>query len=63
MDSILSLTAVPGSQCFKVILPDSWKVLFDSTVFGLERSPLSLVRTTKELLEGKSSGSRLENRD
>jgi hypothetical protein len=30
---------------------------------GLERGPLSLVRTTEELLEGKSSGSGLENRD
>jgi hypothetical protein len=30
---------------------------------GLERGPLSLVRTTEELLERKSSGSSLENRD
>jgi hypothetical protein len=30
---------------------------------GLERGPLSLVRITKELLEWKSSGSGLENRD
>jgi hypothetical protein len=29
---------------------------------GLERGPLSLVRTSEELLEGKSSGSGLENR-
>jgi hypothetical protein len=28
---------------------------------GLERDPLSLVRINEELLEGKSSGSRLEN--
>jgi hypothetical protein len=30
---------------------------------GLERSPLSLVRINEELLERKSSGSGLENRD
>jgi hypothetical protein len=30
---------------------------------GLERSPLSLVRKIEELLEGKNSGSGLENRD
>jgi hypothetical protein len=30
-------------------------------VVGLERGPLSLVSTTKELLERKSSGSCLEN--
>jgi hypothetical protein len=30
---------------------------------GLERGPLSLVRTTEELLEAKSSGSGLENQD
>jgi hypothetical protein len=29
---------------------------------GLERGPLSLVSTTEELLERKSSGSGLENR-
>jgi hypothetical protein len=29
----------------------------------LERGPLSLVRTSEELLEGKRSGSGLENRD
>jgi hypothetical protein len=32
-------------------------------VEGLERGPLSLVRTTEELLEWKRSGSGLENRD
>jgi hypothetical protein len=32
-------------------------------VVGLERGPLSLVSTTEELLEWKSSGSGLENRD
>jgi hypothetical protein len=30
---------------------------------GLERGPLSLVRTAEELLGRKSSGSGLENRD
>jgi hypothetical protein len=30
---------------------------------GLERAPLSLVSTTEELLERRSSGSGLENRD
>jgi hypothetical protein len=30
---------------------------------GLERGPLSLMSTTEELLERKSSGSGLENRD
>jgi hypothetical protein len=30
---------------------------------GLERGPLSLVRITEDLLEWKSSGSSLENRD
>jgi hypothetical protein len=30
---------------------------------GLERGPISLLRTNEELLEGKSSGSGLENRD
>jgi hypothetical protein len=30
---------------------------------GLERGPLSLVSTTEELLERKSSGSGLENRE
>jgi hypothetical protein len=32
-------------------------------VVGLERGPLSLVSTTEELLEIKSSGSCLENRE
>jgi hypothetical protein len=32
-------------------------------VGGLEQGPLSLMRTTEELLEWKSSGSGLENRD
>jgi hypothetical protein len=32
-------------------------------VVGLERGPLSLVSTTEELLERKSSGSGLENRE
>jgi hypothetical protein len=32
-------------------------------VMGLERGPLNLVRIIEELLECKSSGSALENRD
>jgi hypothetical protein len=32
-------------------------------VGGVERGPLSLVRTNEELLEWKRSGSSLENRD
>jgi hypothetical protein len=32
-------------------------------VVGLERGPLSLVKIIEELLEWKSSGSSLENRD
>jgi hypothetical protein len=32
-------------------------------VVGLERGPLSLVSTTEELLDRKSSGSCLENRE
>jgi hypothetical protein len=32
-------------------------------IMGLERSPLSLVSTTEELLDKKSSGSCLENRE
>jgi hypothetical protein len=45
----------PGSdsRCYQIF----WEVV------GLERGPLSLVRITDELLEGKSSGSSLENRD
>jgi hypothetical protein len=39
------------------VLPDFWKVV------GLERGPLSLVSTTEELLERKSSGSSLESRE
>jgi hypothetical protein len=45
----------PGfdSQCYQIFLE----------VVGLERGPLSLVNTIEELLEIKSSGSGLENRD
>jgi hypothetical protein len=54
--------------------PSSWLQIkrsgFDSRcyqifreVVGLERSPLSLVSTTEELLERKSSSSDLENRE
>jgi hypothetical protein len=39
-----------------------YKVIFQ-TVGGLERGPLSFVRTIEELLDWKSSGSGLENRD
>jgi hypothetical protein len=35
----------------------------EGEVGGLERGPLSLVRTIEELLEWKSSGSGLENRN
>jgi hypothetical protein len=35
----------------------------NAPVGGLERGPLSLVITTEELLERRSSGSGLENRD
>jgi hypothetical protein len=36
---------------------------FSLVLVGLERGPLSLVSTTEELLERKSSGSGLENRE
>jgi hypothetical protein len=42
---------------------DSQRFQIFSEAAGLEWGPLSLVRTTEELLEGKSSGSGLENRD
>jgi hypothetical protein len=35
----------------------------EKEVVGMERGPLSLVSTTEELLERKSSGSGLENRE
>jgi hypothetical protein len=41
------------SRCYQIF----WEVV------GLERGPLSLVSTIEELLERKSSGSGLENRD
>jgi hypothetical protein len=54
-----------SSQSFWAIGPgfDSrpYKIFWE--VGGLERGPFSLVRTTEELLEWKSSGSGLENRD
>jgi hypothetical protein len=46
-----------------------WRPGFDSRhyqkkkVVGLERGPLSLVSTNEELLDKKSSGSCLENRE
>jgi hypothetical protein len=36
---------------------------FSEKYGGLERGPLSLMRTIEELLEWKSSGSGVENRD
>jgi hypothetical protein len=42
---------------------DSWRFRIFSEAAGLERDPLSLVRTTEELLGRKSSDSSLENRD
>jgi hypothetical protein len=47
----------PGS------IPGPTRFFFLLEVVGLERSPLSLVSTTEELLERKSSGSCLENRE
>jgi hypothetical protein len=46
---------VPGS------IPGATRFFLE--VVGLERGPLSLVRIIEELLESKSSGSGLENRD
>jgi hypothetical protein len=37
--------------------------LQEKKVVGLERGPLSLVSTTEELLDRKSSGSCIENRE
>jgi hypothetical protein len=42
---------------------DSWRYQMFWEVVGLERGPLSLVNTTEELLERKSSGSCLERRE
>jgi hypothetical protein len=42
---------------------DSFHYLIFWAVVGLERGPLSLVSTTEELLERKSSGFSLESRD
>jgi hypothetical protein len=42
---------------------DSWNYQIFWKVVGLERGPLSLVIKIEELLERKSSGSGLENRD
>jgi hypothetical protein len=66
-----------GEKLPRVSVPDeqsSWLQIqrsgFDSRryqifweVVGLEQGPLSLVRTTEELLARKSSGSGLENRE
>jgi hypothetical protein len=48
--SILQTFSIPGHYQKK-------------TVVGLERGPLSLVSTTEELLDKKSGGSCLENRE
>jgi hypothetical protein len=42
---------------------DSWRHQIFWEVVGLERGPLNLVTTTEELLERKSSGSGVENRE
>jgi hypothetical protein len=42
---------------------DFWRYQIFWEVVGLERGPFSLVSTTEELLERKSSGSGLENRE
>jgi hypothetical protein len=42
---------------------DSRRYQIFSEVVGLERVPLSLMTTTEELLERKSSGSGLESRE
>jgi hypothetical protein len=47
--------------------PIYWGIIKKQQIFwevvGLERGPLSLVSTVEELLERKSSGSSLENRE
>jgi hypothetical protein len=42
---------------------DSWPFQIFWEAADQERGPLSLVRSTEKLLEGKSSGSDLENRE
>jgi hypothetical protein len=56
------VVGVPG---YKIRGPgfDSRRYQIFWDVVGLERGPLSLVRITEELLERKSSGFGLENRD
>jgi hypothetical protein len=53
------------SSCPQIQRPgfDSRRYQIIWEVVGLERDPLSLVSTTEELLEIKSNGSGLENRD
>jgi hypothetical protein len=53
----------PPSVLSRVSGFDSRPYQFFWQVGGLERGPLSLVITTEELLEKRSSGSGLENRD
>jgi hypothetical protein len=45
------------------VVPKYIGVVIMYEVGGLERGPLSLMRAIKELLEWKSSGFGLENRD
>jgi hypothetical protein len=57
-----------GRLVRRKILMDVWcstlrLVAYGLEVAGLERGPLSLVSTTEKLLERKSSGSGLENRN
>jgi hypothetical protein len=47
----------------KVLYPECQRSPIFWEVGGLERGPLTLVRTIEELLEWKRSGSRLENWD
>jgi hypothetical protein len=51
------LAADPEVRVLFPALQDFWEAV------GLERGPLSLVSTTEDLLERKSSGSGPENRD
>jgi hypothetical protein len=74
-DNIPALGTKPDTSVKKVrIAAPLWQTIFlfgfDSRRFqifweatGLERGPLSLVRTTEELLGRNSSGSGLENQD
>jgi hypothetical protein len=54
------LGSIPGTTRFSGVKKKKKK---GKQVVGLERGPLSLVSTTEELLDKKSSGSCLENRE